>query len=483
MPVSPEPASVQPQTPQEANEQPQGKNKRVKQILIGLGIFVILFTLFMVWFILFGGNKNKTLQAILPDVITNTIIQVVTPTPASATAVSGTITFDGYAPPDAYIAITERTVGRTDFKDVVTGLVPGQDTTWTWADATHGKNYEIKALLKVKGKEIQESTLTTVSAPAQGVALRIVSEQQPPAPQQATITGTIHLDGYLPQGSTFSILSRQAGSGNFTSVISGLQATDNTQWSWNSATIGETYDMEVLLKDSSGNVISDAVSETVTAPSSGLLFSVSSNAQPPAPTITGVSGTILINGDIPSNSYISIGARKDGTETFNQVATQISATNGTSFTWPNAQSGQEYDIQAYLWSNGKPYAQSSIVTITAPSANNQLVINAQVQLGAPAQNTLNVVCNGQQNNQFQATINYNTNASVQNPQQYRIVVTQGSQGNQVINTTVTPGNPDQSQTLTTGYQFTSGTTYFAQYAYSTNGVFSPLSPSVQFACN
>lgn len=466
-------------TPRPSVDQEEIDEKKRKPLFIILGSLLSCVMIFMLWYIFFGGNTNKALQNIEQGIVH----QAVTPTLAPATTVSGNVTFEGYAPPESYIAITERVQGRTDFRDVVSGLIPGKETQWVWKDATHGTNYEIKALLKIRGKEIQESSLTTISAPATGVNLHIVSEQKPTQPTTATISGTVHLDGYIPSGSTVIVQSRPTGKGNFQTVVSGLPAQDNMTWSWNNAIAGKTYDLELQLQNASGVPISTQIAKIITAPSFELLFDVSSTAQPPAPAITGLSGTITINGDIPANSYITLGERPTGTANFTQVASQLAATNGAGWKWSNAQEGQEYDVQAYMWVNGKPYAQSNILSLTAPSLNNLLLINAQQQIGAPSGDTLSVACNGAQNGQFQATINYNTKTNIQNAQQYRVLVTQASNGNQIINTTLTPGNPNQSQSLTTAYQFTPGVTYYTQYAYSTNSsTFSPLSPSIQFSC-
>lgn len=451
-------------------------------ITLAIGTGIVLVVLFG---LIFFGKKNKTVQMLTQKTTPPIVTQIITPTQKPTNLISGTIIFQGYTPPEAYIAIAERIQGKTDFKDVVSGLIPGKDTSWTWNNALHGTNYEIIAELKIRGKTVQESPIVAVSAPATAVELSIVSEQNPPQPQTTAISGTVHLEGYIPSKSTITVLSRISGAENFATIISGLPAQDTTAWNWNKAVSGKTYDIVVKLQNASGIPISSDTSKTITAPSSGLSFFVSSTAQPAKPIITGLSGKILINGDIPPNSYVTLGTRQTGKATFTQVGNTISATNGISWSWGNAQSGIKYDVQAYLWVNGKPYAQSIIVTLTAPSQNNQLTINAQQQISAPSENTIHVTCNGQQNGQFQATINYNTNASLQNVQQYTIVVTLASQGNQVISTTITPGNPDQSQSLTTGYQFTSGVTYYAQYAYATkanSNSFSPLSPAIQFSC-
>lgn len=469
-------------TPSSGDEEEAKNSYWMNPLMIGLGVCGVLLLLGLGWLLFF--NKAKVVQ--VPQVVT----QVITPTPQppkTLTTMSGFITFQGYAPAGAYLAISERSDDKADFKDVVSGLTSQTGSIpWTWNSAVHGTNYQIRALLKVQGKIIQESAVISVSAPASNVVLSLVSEQNPPQPQQVTVSGTVHLDGYLPSGSTISVLSRPTGKGNFNAVVSKLPAQDGATWTWPTANSGETYDVNIQIFDGSGNLISTDNPQTVTAPSSGLVFTISSNAQPPAPAVTGISGTININGNIPSNSYITLATRPaTSTGSFNQVSSNLAATNGVAWSWASAQIGTQYDVQAYLWVNGQPYAQSSIMTVTAPSQNDVLTINAQQQMSAPGGNTISVNCNGQQNNTYQATINYNTQTNLNNPVSYNIVVTLASQGNQVMNTTVTPGNPTQSQSLTTTYIFTSGTTYYAQYAYSNSSnsnSFSPLSPAVQFSC-
>src|SRR5581483_11219936 len=151
----------------------------------------------------------------------------------------------------------------------------------------------------------------------------------------------------------------------------------------------------------------------------------------------------------------------------------------------NASSGASYDVQAYLWANGKPYAQSQILTIVAPSTFENLTINAQEPLFAPDATTFNVSCGSNQGGQFQANINYNTRSNLPNPQQYNIVIISGSNGAQVVNTTIAPPTPNAAQKLTTLAVMQPNATYFAQYAYAqcTNcGTFSPMSQPIQFAC-
>src|SRR5882672_10889937 len=113
------PVAQQPSQAPNNSQQKQAIDPRKNPLFIGLAIFAGLFVLFMLWFLFFGGNKNETVQkvahAVVPQIITNTV--VITPTPAPATTVTGTIDFEGYAPTDSYIAISERMQGRTDFRD------------------------------------------------------------------------------------------------------------------------------------------------------------------------------------------------------------------------------------------------------------------------------------------------------------------------------------------------------------------------------
>lgn len=401
-----------------------------------------------------------------------------------AAAITGQVLFEGYAPANSYIAIAERSEGNGSYKDVVSGLLPGSTPIpWTWQDATSGKNYELIAELKVQGKTIQSSPVQDVSAPATNVVHTLVSTQKPPAPAVATMSGQINVDGYIPTGAILNVLAMPLGGNSFQTVASGIAAVDNANWTWTGATSGTTYLVQAQLV-SNGNIISTGDTQTTTAPSTGETLNVTSTAAAPAPTPTGLSGTITINGNIPGSSYITLGVRPTGTNTFNQVASNISATNGVSFAWNSAASGSQYDIQAYLWANGQPYAQSNILTVTAPSTFDLLTINAQQQNQAPSGNSLSVSCGAQQNNLYQATINFNTQGNINNATTYNIISTLASQNSQVMNTTVSPSNPGSSQSLTTTFIFQPGATYYVQYAYatSTNGPFSPMSPSIQFAC-
>lgn len=448
----------------------------VKPLYIIIAVCFLVLGGVLIWLVAF--NKGEKFG----------VASTPTPTPAvkKITAISGNILFQGYASSEAYLIIAEKSPGSSEFKSVVTGLVPATgEIPWTWKDAVAGTNYEIQAQLKIRGNTVQTSTSNIISAPASNVNLVLVSNQQPPAPATTTVSGAVNINGYIPTGANVVITADTTSGVGGQTTLPAIPAVDDTPWSWNGATSGTAYDFTAQLVNSQGAPIGNPMSVNVTAPSSGLQFNINSTAQPPAPTITGLSGNIVINGSIPSGSYITLGTRVTGTQSFNQVASNISATNNVAWSWQQAQTGTSYDVQAYLWVNNQPSAQSQILTVVAPSDGNTLTINAQQPTGAPGGNTMNITCNGQQSGAFQATVNYNTQGNLTSAQSYNIIITLASQGSQVLNTIVSPPNPSQSQSLTTTYIFTSGATYYAQYAYATStsgSNFSPLSPAIQFSC-
>ncbi|MBP9719401.1 MAG: hypothetical protein KBD46_02945, partial [Candidatus Levybacteria bacterium] len=282
---------------------------------------------------------------------------------------------------------------------------------------------------------------------------------------------------------------RQVGSNQFANVVTGLSPTDNSVWSWTQANQNMKYEIQASLMVN-GTVQNQSQVVTVTAPATNETLTINSTATPPTPVVTGISGTIGLNGYVPpSGSYITLGVRVSGTGQFNPVAGNISATDGVTWTYPNAQSGTSYDIQAYLWQNNQPYSQSQILTVSAPATGEVLTINAQTPPNnTPAGNSLSVSCTSYSSsvNLWQITVNYNTNNNLQNPAQYQLYVGTNQGGNQQINLTTTPSNPNQTQTYVSGYLFTQNTTYYAQYAYATCSncsSFSPASPALTFTCN
>ncbi len=309
----------------------------LKPLYIVVGVCFLIIAGVFVWLIAFNNGAKFGQAKVVP-----TLSKV----PAKMAQISGNILFQGYATPGAYLVIAEKSEGGSQFKSVITGLVPTTGAIpWTWKNATSGKNYEISAQLKVAGNIIQTSTSSVVSAPGSNVNLVLVSDQDPPAPVTTQISGNVNINGYIPTGANVVVTADTTSGPGGQTTLPAISAVDDTPFSWSGAIVGTSYDLTAQLVNSSGNPIGNTSSVNITAPSSNLQFNINSTAQPPAPVITGLSGNIVINGSIPASSYITIGTRVTGTSSFNQVVSNLSATNNVSWNWQQASGGTSYDIQ------------------------------------------------------------------------------------------------------------------------------------------
>lgn len=414
--------------------------------------------------------------------------------PKSAT-VSGTIDYNGTLPEGATLAVAAKQMGQGEYETVVTGLSPFPQTEWSWTGAKSGAAYELQAYLQMNGRNLASSQTLAVAAPADGEVLVINSTHQP-SDEDAVISGTVNMNGAIPEGSTIAIGTKLPDETQYNIVVTDLQATDGVQWSWNEAKEGTLYDLKAFLQTEGGVNLYESERERVAAPASDEVLTLNARSASPTPTPAGptptpqpttIEGTINMNGPAPSNSAIIIAARVHGGQQFNTVVTNIGTSNGSGWAWTSANSGVTYDIQAWVQVNNSTVLQSQILTVTAPAANEVLTINnASAQYPAPAANSITNSCLNLSNNLWQVAFTYNSRSVVQNAQQYSFTVGTNSGGNQLVNTTVTPNNPNQSQNYTSGYVFTPNQTYYAQYAYSPCqgcNIWSAFSQPLQFYCS
>src|SRR5688572_23016761 len=87
-----------------------------KPLYIVIAACFLLLAVALLWLFAFNkGEKRGFLLGSEP-----------TPTPAvkTVTTISGNVLFQGYAPPDAYIVIAERSKGEGEYKSVITNLAP-----------------------------------------------------------------------------------------------------------------------------------------------------------------------------------------------------------------------------------------------------------------------------------------------------------------------------------------------------------------------
>ncbi len=448
---------------------------------IGLSRAVAI-EILVVLFIGFVGIVGYLLGSHRLNFLPNTIVSQV----EGKSAISGTIDFNGNPPSNSSVSLGVRSTGSSEFKIFSKGLSPVDGNIWSYSDGQKGVAYEFQAYLVENGKTVAKSDIHLAVAPAIDESLRINAPASSSTNSKTTISGTMNLNGYIPTGSTISIAVKSQSASSFTNVITNLAAIDGVSWSYNSAKSGVTYTVQAQLV-SGGQVISQSQSVTFTAPAYNETLTINSTAQSPIPATTAVSGTINLNGSVPSGATISIGSRVSGVGNFNTFASGVAAVNGVSWTWSGATSGTAYDFQAQVISNGSVVNTSQILTVAAPAVNEVLTINAQTPPSAPPSNSMTNSCasmNG--GNQWQVTLAYNSNSVIQNAQQYQLTVGTSQGSNNLVNITTSPSSPNQAQTYNTGYLFNSGTTYYAQYAYSTCsncGTFSAFSPALAFYCN
>jgi len=217
------------------------------------------------------------------------------------------------------------------------------------------------------------------------------------------ISGKIDLNGYVPDKSYIEIGERERGTDKFTIVAQNLPAQDGAMWYWAQSQKNKNYELKAYLKQND-KTISESGVLTITAPATEEVLSINSKAEPPKPPETTpvnspeaspssqtttsprramIAGVVDLNGNIPANSIIQIVQRTSGDPTFQIAENNIQAVDGANWVWKGAQVGSEYEIQAYILSQGQTIGQSQILTIAAPALNEVLVINSIAQPAAP----------------------------------------------------------------------------------------------------
>lgn len=201
----------------------------------------------------------------------------------------------------------------------------------------------------------------------------------------STIGGTINLNGQVMPGTTISIGEREYGQPNFTTVITDLPATDLAAWIWNQAENGKLYELQAYLM-LNGQVVGESDILRVAAPATDEVLSI--NVTPSNnPVASGsstpfnggnavISGMIDLNGYIPQGATISVAQQPVSGGNYQNIVSGLAATNGTTWTWSGANVNTQYNLQATLSLNGTTITQSPVLTVTAPAANETLVINS-----------------------------------------------------------------------------------------------------------
>ncbi len=399
----------------------------------------------------------------------------------NTSVITGQIDFNGTAPESSTFSILAKESSEKNYRSVVSGITVQDQASWSWDRAKKGTVYDMRAVLVANNNETDKSQVVTTVAPSVDNVLTINSTQPAPA-EQAVISGSIDLNGPVTKQSYISILWRRLGDVDFQPIANQVTAVDGEQWSWSNAEAGVQYQVKAVLYVD-GTYAGESQTLTLTAPARNESLRINSTYNPP-PQKAAISGSITLNGQVPGGSTVTIFKQAPSDKQPVAVAQNIPAVNGVDWSWSNASSGVEYTIQASLFNKGNQVvAQSQVLTVTAPAAQEVLTLTANNNLQQPS-NSPTASCVSQSNGNWTVNINYQ---SISGAQRYWLQVGGQPRSNDVADY--------QSQSTSANYQvyalsnLQTNKAYFAQYAYAncsnctSSSSFSPFSNTLQFSCN
>ena len=429
----------------------------------------------------------------------------------SESGISGTFDINGTVPQGATITVLQKsanTKGAT-YQEIISGVSPQDKAGWNFANAEPNKSYEIQASLMLDGKNIYESDPIFITAPATDEVLIFNVESQNPK-GTAVISGSLDLNGYIPDGSTVTLQGKTQNDPIFIAYAQNIPAKDLQPVSYNAAISGIGYTVQAVLYD--GNSVQIGISPELqaVAPAGNEIFKINSSAQPPGtptpiplsgtpntpspppvggPANSAISGTINLNGAAQQDTRIVVFQRVTGTGSFKVAVDNIQPINGAAWSGAGAQAGTSYDMLAILkqhQNNGtdQDISDSNTITVAAPANNETFTINSGFSLPA-AGGSIGFSCGSYNsgNQTWSGNIAFQT---VNNAQSYWFQVGSTNGGDDLTNQTANASNTtSQIQNLT----FNNGVTYYARYAYANvpnvpaySSQFSPFSQTASYRC-
>ncbi len=420
--------------------------------------------------------------------VTYILLQKETPskaTQAMPITINGIFDINGVIPSGASITLIQKEYYSTEQPSVFASNLPVVDKSpWSFNTAGNGKSYEIQAQVMVNGVVVATSSPIDITAPAdeEVLALNLESAEQPII---TAISGTVAVNGYIPDGSTITVQGRKLGVQKFTTVAQGLPGQARQSLDYTKALSGITYEVQGTLLDSNGQIIGTSNILTVTAPASNEVLTINSSAQAPTPALTQIptpaaqnavaptsqpvapvtiSGSINLNGAAPPNSRIVIFQKAMDAANYQVAVDNISPTDGATWQWNSTQNATWHMLIAILKQRqndgtDKDISTSIASTIAAPAASVVMTINSGFSLSPPG-GPITVNCQtyngGPNQNNWNVIVTFqpvNRGGSYW----YQIGSTNG--GNDIVNSA--------GQTNMTNATFKNSTTYYARYAYAT----------------
>lgn len=140
------------------------------------------------------------------------------PAPVPSAVISGTIDFNGIAPPNSRIVIFQKVYNTPNYQVAIDNLPPLDGQTWVWKNPASSTWYDMIAVLKQKqsdgtDKDISTSSMASVAAPAANVKFTLNTSFGLNAP-----TGHINTDCGSKSGNTWPAtltFDPQSGAGSY----------------------------------------------------------------------------------------------------------------------------------------------------------------------------------------------------------------------------------------------------------------------------
>lgn len=217
-------------------------------------------------------------------------------------------------------------------------------------------------------------------------ALAMIIFGEPRSRETAAISGSVNFNGIGPQDGSRNgniiLMQRELGQSDFVSTNATIPIADGAAWTWTEAESGITYDLKADVFYN-GQFIKSSNIVTTTAPAAGqvLTFNITLSDIPDfiiQENTTSISGSILIDGFVPTDATVSIFAAGAGLQGMEEVLANIPARTTTSYQWNGALTGQEYQLEARLVNaNGTVIGASQRQNIVAPAKSEDIKLSSQ----------------------------------------------------------------------------------------------------------
>ena len=256
----------------------------------------------------------------------------------------------------------------------------------------------------------------------------------------AAISGTFNINGVIPQGATLTLTERVYNQEVAPTVFAeGISATDHGAWNFPDAVTGSSYEIQAsVIVD--GKTVAHSSPHTVTAPAENEIITLNIPAENPTNEPAVISGTVQINGYIPTGATIQVQGKALGEDSYTTIASNLPAKTRQFMSYTTALAGTTYDIIGQMFdASGNQIGTATVLQVTAPALDEVLVINSS----APPPATPTTAPNTPTPTKVASALSGNINFNGATPSNSRIVVLQRLSGQgsfQVAVDNITPLN-------------------------------------------